>query len=197
MHAGICFLHERFSIVWTRSELANCINELQECKVYRNQNVQLITFSLIYGLYCAWHHWCISSQPASMNPSCFLSWFISYCLIVIYAHFEIFSSCFSFFWPSLNFFPWRAVYEELGKYGTIENQVLCRERVEELEPSIRYCLHKVGESKLQTSELLDIGEMEGPALDLFKSKLEVDLFLLLLLLEFCICFFFFFTHLFL
>ncbi|KAJ3676581.1 hypothetical protein LUZ60_003993 [Juncus effusus] len=71
-----------------------------------------------------------------------------------------------------NFKHARAVYEQLGKYGTIENQVLCRERVEELEPSIRYCLHKVGESKLQTSELLDIGKMEGPALDLFQSKLE-------------------------
>ncbi|XP_021905502.1 signal recognition particle subunit SRP68 [Carica papaya] len=66
----------------------------------------------------------------------------------------------------------RAVYEELGKYGDLENQVLCRERVEELEPSIRYCLHKIGESNLQASELLQIGEMEGPALDLFKSKIE-------------------------
>ncbi|CAL5362225.1 unnamed protein product [Camellia sinensis] len=66
----------------------------------------------------------------------------------------------------------RAVYEELGKYGDLENQVLCRERVEELEPSIRYCLHKLGESNLQTSELMHIGEMEGPALDLFKAKLE-------------------------
>ncbi|XP_060192209.1 uncharacterized protein LOC132621801 [Lycium barbarum] len=66
----------------------------------------------------------------------------------------------------------RAVYEELGKYGDLENQVLCRERVEELEPSIRYCLHKIGESNLQTSELVSIGEMEGPALDLFKTKLE-------------------------
>ncbi|XP_022736313.1 signal recognition particle subunit SRP68 isoform X2 [Durio zibethinus] len=72
-----------------------------------------------------------------------------------------------------NFKSARAVYEELGKYGDVENQVLCRERVEELEPSIRYCLHKIGESNLQTSELLQIGEMEGPALDLFKSKLEV------------------------
>ncbi|KAL3849548.1 hypothetical protein ACJIZ3_011430 [Penstemon smallii] len=66
----------------------------------------------------------------------------------------------------------RAVYEELGKYGDLENQVLCRERVEELEPSIRYCLHKIGDSKLQTSDLAHIGEMEGPAMDLFKSKLE-------------------------
>lgn len=69
----------------------------------------------------------------------------------------------------------RAVYEELGKYGDLENQVLCRERVEELEPSIRYCRHKIGESNLQTSELLQIGEVEGPALDLFKAKLEVRL----------------------
>jgi hypothetical protein len=67
----------------------------------------------------------------------------------------------------------RAVYEELGKYGDLDNQVLCRERVEELEPSIRYCLHKIGQSNLQTSELLNIGDMEGPALDLFKAKLEV------------------------
>lgn len=73
----------------------------------------------------------------------------------------------------LNLYLYRDVYEELGKYGNVENQVLCRARVEELEPSIRYCLHKVGESNLQTSELLDMGEMEGPALDLFKAKLEV------------------------
>ncbi|CAJ2676699.1 signal recognition particle subunit SRP68 [Trifolium pratense] len=66
----------------------------------------------------------------------------------------------------------RAVYEELGKYGDLDNQVLCRERVEELEPSIRYCLHKIGQSNLQASELLNIGDMEGPALDLFKAKLE-------------------------
>lgn len=73
----------------------------------------------------------------------------------------------------MNFKKARDVYDELGKYGNVENQVLCRARVEELEPSIRYCLHKVGESSLQTSELLDMGELEGPALDLFKAKLEV------------------------
>ncbi|KAG6642419.1 signal recognition particle subunit SRP68 isoform X1 [Carya illinoinensis] len=72
----------------------------------------------------------------------------------------------------MNFKSARAVYEQLGKYGDLENQVLCRERVEELEPSIRYCLHKIGESNLQASELLQIDEMEGPALDLFKAKLE-------------------------
>lgn len=72
----------------------------------------------------------------------------------------------------MNFKSARAVYEELGKYGTVENQILCRERVEELEPSIRYCLHKVGQSKFEASDLLDAGKLEGPALDLFKAKLE-------------------------
>ncbi|KAK9282598.1 hypothetical protein L1049_010815 [Liquidambar formosana] len=70
----------------------------------------------------------------------------------------------------MNFKSARAVYEELGKYGNLENQVLCRERVEELEPSIQYCLHKIGESNLQTSDLLHIAEMEGLALDLFKAN---------------------------
>ncbi|MBA0674124.1 hypothetical protein Goari_015736, partial [Gossypium aridum] len=79
-----------------------------------------------------------------------------------------------------NFKSARSVYEELGKYGDVENQVLCRERVEELEPSIRYCLHKIGGSNLQASELLQIGEMEGPASDLFKSKLEMVLLVTLM-----------------
>ena len=52
---------------------------------------------------------------------------------------------------------------------------MCRERVEELEPSIRYCLHKIGHSNLPASELLQIGDVEGPALDLFKAKLEVGI----------------------
>ncbi|KAE8675537.1 Signal recognition particle-related / SRP-related isoform 3 [Hibiscus syriacus] len=60
-----------------------------------------------------------------------------------------------------NFNSATAVYEELGKYGNVENQVLCRECVEELEPCIRYCLHKIGGSNLQTAELLQIGEMEA------------------------------------
>ncbi|KAI3944328.1 hypothetical protein MKW92_031496 [Papaver armeniacum] len=65
-----------------------------------------------------------------------------------------------------------AVYEQLGKYGDIENQVLCRERVQELDPNINYCSIKAGKSNIKTSELADMGQMEGPALDLFKAKLE-------------------------
>ncbi|ERM98253.1 signal recognition particle subunit SRP68 [Amborella trichopoda] len=66
----------------------------------------------------------------------------------------------------------RAIYEELSKYGDVENQILCRERVEELEPSVRYCLYKMGKSSLPASELLDMGKMEGPSLDLLQAKLE-------------------------
>ncbi|KAJ7549593.1 hypothetical protein O6H91_07G059500 [Diphasiastrum complanatum] len=66
----------------------------------------------------------------------------------------------------------RAVYEELGKYGDVENQVLCRQRVEELDPSIRYCLYKMGRSNMKESELLDLSTQEGPGLDLLQGKLE-------------------------
>lgn len=67
------------------------------------------------------------------------------------------------------------MYEELGKYGDHENHLLCNGRVEELEPSIRYCRHKIGDSNFKTSELLDIADMESPATDLLKAKFEVKL----------------------
>jgi hypothetical protein len=66
----------------------------------------------------------------------------------------------------------RAVYEELGKYGDVENQVLCRQRLEELDPSIRYCNYKMGLSNIQGSDLLDLSTQDGPGLDLLQSKLE-------------------------
>lgn len=68
----------------------------------------------------------------------------------------------------------RAVYEELGKYGDVENQVLCRQRVEELDPSIRYCNYKMGNVNIQGSDLLDLRNQEGPGLDLLQSKLQVS-----------------------
>ncbi|XP_078446658.1 signal recognition particle-related / SRP-like protein [Wolffia australiana] len=70
----------------------------------------------------------------------------------------------------INFRSARDVYEKLGKIGDTDNQILCRERVEELEPSIRYCLHKVGELNIQNSEFLDTEK--GPAMDLLSAKLE-------------------------
>lgn len=99
----------------------------------------------------------------SLEAEAYASYMKGYLLFEQDQHWDIALKCFK---------SARAVYEELGKYGDLENQVLCRERVEELEPSIRYCLHKIGESNLQASELVHIGEMEGPALDLFKAKLE-------------------------
>lgn len=68
--------------------------------------------------------------------------------------------------------PTRAVYEELGKYGDVENQVLCRQRVEELDPSIRYCNHRMGDV-IQGSDLLDLSKQDGVGLDLLQSKLQV------------------------
>ena len=65
----------------------------------------------------------------------------------------------------------RAVYEELGKYGSIENQLLCRQRIEEVEPMIDFCSHKLGGSSLQAHELLDMAN------DLLKAKMEVFSFL--------------------
>jgi len=72
----------------------------------------------------------------------------------------------------MNFKSARAVYDELGKYGDVENQVLCRQRVDEMEPNIRYCLYKMGKSDIQSSELLDLSTQEGPAVDLLRDKLE-------------------------
>eukprot|EP00244_Chara_vulgaris_P012339 TRINITY_DN6437_c2_g1_i2.p1 TRINITY_DN6437_c2_g1~~TRINITY_DN6437_c2_g1_i2.p1 ORF type:complete len:566 (-),score=137.77 TRINITY_DN6437_c2_g1_i2:58-1656(-) len=65
----------------------------------------------------------------------------------------------------------RTVYEQLGKVGSTEHQVLCRQRVDELEPSVRYCNYKMGRSK--GGDLLEMSRaMDGPALDLLQSKLE-------------------------
>ncbi|CAM0950248.1 unnamed protein product [Alopecurus aequalis] len=74
----------------------------------------------------------------------------------------------------MNFKNTRTVYEELGKYGSIENQLLCRQRIEEVEPMIGFCSRKLGGSALQAHDLLDM-EKEGPAYDLFKAKIEAVL----------------------
>ncbi|PWZ13233.1 Imidazole glycerol phosphate synthase hisHF, chloroplastic [Zea mays] len=53
-------------------------------------------------------------------------------------------------------FAWpRAIYEEPGKYGSIENELLCYQCIEEVEPMIDLCSHKLGGSYLQAHELLD------------------------------------------
>ncbi|KAH7278375.1 hypothetical protein KP509_38G038400 [Ceratopteris richardii] len=75
-----------------------------------------------------------------------------------------------------NFESARVIYEELGKYGSVENQVLCRQRVEdEIDPNIRYCSYKMGHSNMDGAELLKLSVEDGPALDLLKAKLEAVL----------------------
>jgi signal recognition particle subunit SRP68 len=61
----------------------------------------------------------------------------------------------------------------LGTVGNVEQQVLCRERVEELEPSIRYCKYKSSGSGVQKEELSELSNQEGPGMDILQSKLEV------------------------
>uniref|UniRef100_A0A804MFF6 Glutamine amidotransferase domain-containing protein n=1 Tax=Zea mays TaxID=4577 RepID=A0A804MFF6_MAIZE len=55
----------------------------------------------------------------------------------------------------INFKNTRAIYEEPGKYGSIENELLCYQCIEEVEPMIDLCSHKLGGSYLQAHELLD------------------------------------------
>lgn len=67
----------------------------------------------------------------------------------------------------------RTVYEQLGRVGDVEAQVLCRQRAEEMEPSIRFCRYKMG-TEGGTASLLQISSsQEGPAADLLQTKLQV------------------------
>jgi hypothetical protein len=78
------------------------------------------------------------------------------------------------------------IYEQLGTIGNVEQQVLCRKRVEELEPSlIQYCKYKSSGSGVQKEELSELSNQEGPGMDILQSKLEVSLGPLLVPLEFC------------
>ncbi|KAL3701446.1 hypothetical protein R1sor_019468 [Riccia sorocarpa] len=68
--------------------------------------------------------------------------------------------------------PSRKVYDELGKFGDVENQVMCRQRVEELDSMIKFCMYEMGRADLKGSDLLGLSTQEGPAFDLLQSKLE-------------------------
>eukprot|EP01120_Amphizonella_sp_Union-15-10_P016614 TRINITY_DN8860_c0_g1_i4.p1 TRINITY_DN8860_c0_g1~~TRINITY_DN8860_c0_g1_i4.p1 ORF type:complete len:567 (-),score=108.89 TRINITY_DN8860_c0_g1_i4:99-1799(-) len=69
----------------------------------------------------------------------------------------------------------RHVYEELSKVGSLENQTLCKQRVEEIEPSIRFCLYNLRE-KTEGEDYNALISMttknEGSGLDHIKQKLE-------------------------
>jgi hypothetical protein len=71
----------------------------------------------------------------------------------------------------------RVIYEELGKYGSVENQVLCRQRVDdELEPNIRFCLYKMGRSNSSELDLSSLAMQGVPGLQLLQEQLEVRMF---------------------
>lgn len=67
----------------------------------------------------------------------------------------------------------RTVYEQLGKVGEVNHQVLCRQRVEEMEPNIRYCRYKMGQTDMKSAVIRELSaSQENPTLDLLHSKLE-------------------------
>jgi signal recognition particle subunit SRP68 len=74
----------------------------------------------------------------------------------------------------------RTIYDQLGKVGDLDYQELCKQRVEEIEPSIRYCNYnlkgkKVGTSDTSSDALLDMKmESKGAGMDLLQSKLDVS-----------------------
>lgn len=79
----------------------------------------------------------------------------------------------------------RTVYTELGKVGTVKQQDLCRERVSEIEPTIRFCNFNLGQSTTDTDlakKMLLETETTHHTQDMLKSKLDVRIHCLLLLL---------------
>ena len=71
---------------------------------------------------------------------------------------------------SILFNHFRTIYEQLGKVGEPEYQELCKQRLEEIEPSIRYCNYKL---KGKQSDLADI-KMKGTGMEMLQAKLDVS-----------------------
>jgi signal recognition particle subunit SRP68 len=73
----------------------------------------------------------------------------------------------------------KTVYVELGKIGSPDQQLLCQERVEEIEPTIRYCKFNISQEggSIDTESLVKMkSETESnQSLDLLKSKLDTVL----------------------
>nr|GEV45355.1 signal recognition particle subunit SRP68 [Tanacetum cinerariifolium] len=139
-----------------------------------SKQVIYVPNNILLGNHSASCSWKRQSEVELLSAIAFQIW-PSITLSVIFPQINIHPSIISTFDMHGNhqmYIYWiRVVYEELGKYGDLDDEVKCRERVEELEPHIHYFEHKIGTSNLQASKLY-IGETEGPALDLFKSKLE-------------------------
>jgi RNA-binding signal recognition particle 68 len=62
----------------------------------------------------------------------------------------------------------RKLYEELAKVGTFEQQSICEQQMEGIEPTMRYCKYQInrkGGAGANTSELIKLGGQEGPGSD--------------------------------
>jgi hypothetical protein len=70
----------------------------------------------------------------------------------------------------------RTIYDQLGKVGDAEYQEMAKLRVEEIDPSIRYCNYNLKGKKGGDNALLEM-KMESRGLDLLQSKLDVSIFL--------------------
>ena len=57
----------------------------------------------------------------------------------------------------------------------IDEQELCKEKVEEIDPNIRLCRYKLTGSSEDASKIVEmsLASSSNPAFDLIKSKLEV------------------------
>jgi len=68
----------------------------------------------------------------------------------------------------------RTIYDHLSTVGRVAQKEIYRQRVEEVDPSIRFCLYNMGEKKSAASadmlSLIDSSDNHG--LDLLKAKLE-------------------------
>jgi hypothetical protein len=60
----------------------------------------------------------------------------------------------------------------------IDEQELCKEKVEEIDPNIRLCRYKLTGSSEDASKIVEmsLASSSNPAFDLIKSKLEVHIF---------------------
>lgn len=72
-----------------------------------------------------------------------------------------------------HFIKARTIFDQLGKVGDSDYQDICRQKVEEIEPSIRYCNYNLGKKGDDSNKLLEMRmEMKGPGIEFLQSKLD-------------------------
>ncbi|KAK9814357.1 hypothetical protein WJX72_004470 [[Myrmecia] bisecta] len=67
------------------------------------------------------------------------------------------------------------LYEELGKVGSFDQASVCRQQLEEIEPTIRFCKYQIsrkGGAPPDPHALLDLAAKDGPGMDQLHLKLS-------------------------